>query len=91
MYFDFGSSDRITLSVITDGAAVMQARQWNVRATFIECNSLLRAPDGCLQYYTTATGQVRMLGFPMAPHLADLDYTVCVRSEDGSGSIVVRF
>jgi len=47
------------------------------------------APDGCLQYYTSATGEVRMLGYPMAPHLADLDYTVCVRSEDGAGSIVV--
>ncbi|ODM97023.1 hypothetical protein Ocin01_09656 [Orchesella cincta] len=88
MYLDYGSSDRITLSVITDGAAIPMSRLWNVRATFIECNSLLRAPDGCLQYFTTATAQVKMMGYPMTPHLADLDYTVCVRSEDGAGAIV---
>jgi hypothetical protein len=49
------------------------------------------APDGCLQYYQQATGEVKMLGYPMTPHLADLDYTVCVRSEDGAGSIVVNY
>ncbi|OXA63350.1 hypothetical protein Fcan01_02390 [Folsomia candida] len=75
MYLDYGSSDRITLSVITDGGGVVQARQWNVRLTYLECNSLSR-------------GEVRMLGYPMNAHLADLDYTVCVRSEDGAGSIV---
>lgn len=42
MYLDYGSSDRITMSIITDGAASNKARQWNVRATFIECNSILR-------------------------------------------------
>ena len=47
------------------------------------------APAGCLQYYPTGTGEVRMLAYPMVPHLADLDYTVCVRTEDGSGSITV--
>jgi len=88
MYLDYGSSDRITVSVITDGGALPQSRLWNVRIIYIDCNSLSRAPDGCLQYYMSATGEVKMFGYPMAPHLADLDYTVCVRSEDGAGSIV---
>ncbi|CAG7640722.1 unnamed protein product [Allacma fusca] len=88
MYLDFGSSDRLSMSMITDGAANPSARDWNVKVTYYECNAQLRAPDGCLQYFTAATGQVRMLGYPMAPHLADLDYTVCVRPEDGAGSIV---
>lgn len=42
MYLDYGSSDRITLSVITDGSALSSTRQWNVRVQYLECNSLSR-------------------------------------------------
>ncbi len=48
------------------------------------------APSGCLQYFTKSSGIVKILGYPENPHLAGLQYTICVRKELGAESIFVR-
>ena len=50
---------------------------------------LSTAPSGCLQYRTGVVGQVRILGYPQAPHLGNLGYSVCVRAEDRARGISV--
>lgn len=47
------------------------------------------APAGCLQYFTKSSGTVKILGYPENPHLAGLQYTICVRKELGAESIFV--
>ncbi len=42
VYLDYGSSDRITLSVATDGTTDSSSRNWNVKVSYIECSSRAR-------------------------------------------------
>lgn len=41
------------------------------------------APSGCLQYFTGISGSVRSFNFQGGAHLANMDYSVCIRPEDG--------
>ena len=45
-----GVSNPITLNMVSNGASF--SRSFNIKVTQIYCNSLSRAEDGCLQYYT---------------------------------------
>ncbi|CAL8110369.1 unnamed protein product [Orchesella dallaii] len=82
IYVDFGSSDTITLNLLLGGAS-QRERTWNIEILTIPCNSVARAPTGCLQYYTGVSGVVESFNFQGGMHLANLDYSVCVRMEDG--------
>ena len=48
-----------------------------------------KAPPGCLQYYTEPTGIIQTMNFAEnGRHLANQDYTICIRQEDDHCSIV---
>ncbi|ODN04352.1 Tolloid-like protein 1 [Orchesella cincta] len=82
LYVDFGSSDTITLNLLLGGAS-QKERTWNIEILTIPCNSIARAPTGCLQYFTGVSGVVESFNFQGGMHLANLDYSACVRMEDG--------
>ena len=47
--------------------------------TQVRCNSKLKAPDNCLQYFTESTGTLTSFNFAGGTHLANQDYCMCVR------------
>ncbi|KAK2719153.1 uncharacterized protein LOC136036987 [Artemia franciscana] len=63
-------------------------RYWNIKISQIPCNSMLTAPSGCLQYYTSASGTIRSFNYDTVTpsnsrHLANQDYAICFRMEQG--------
>nr|CAD7262098.1 unnamed protein product [Timema shepardi]CAD7403237.1 unnamed protein product [Timema cristinae] len=62
-------------------------RMWEIKVTQIEFSQ--RAPAGCLQHYQGNTGVIQTMNFgDNGRHLADQDYTICMRQEEGMCSIV---
>ena len=55
MYVDMGlsSNSPVVLTVVTAGASY--SRSFSIKVTQIECDSLSKAVNGCLQYYQVAT------------------------------------
>jgi len=65
----FGSSSTSTTEAFT------------IKITQIECGSRTKAPDGCLQYFTSDTGTISTYNYnaKAGAHLANQDYTMCIR------------
>ena len=64
------------------------SRSWRIKVTQYACDSPGRAPEGCLQYFSGINGNVtsfnwkltdNALGTTFSNHLANLDYSVCIR------------
>lgn len=83
MYVDMGlsSNSPVVLTVVTSGQSF--SRSFSVKVTQIECNSLAKAAEGCLQYFTGVSGQVFSFNYNDATglQLSDTDYSICVRME----------
>ena len=67
------------------GAAIA-TRMWSIRVTQYACDSPVKAPDGCTQYFfdPTGTGVVKTYNFDGGQHLANQKQTICVRRERGN-------
>lgn len=63
------------------------SQKWDISVTMIRCDSVDRAPTGCLQYYTTQTGMVKSFNYNNMVQLNNEDYTVCVRAQVGMRKI----
>ena len=53
---------------------------------------IFSAPDGCLQWYTSATGTISSFDYqfaatPVVQHIANQDYTICIRTNQ----VIIRF
>merc|ERR1711953_343802 len=83
MYVDMGlsSNNPITLTVVSSGNSF--SRSFSIKVTQIECDSLSKASDGCLQYFTGVSGQMFSFNYNNAEglQLSNTDYTMCVRME----------
>ncbi|KAL1117066.1 hypothetical protein AAG570_004394 [Ranatra chinensis] len=83
MYIDVGTghTSTIKLTVLTSGPSF--PRNWKIKICQIRCSSLNRAEDGCLQYHTGVSGQIRSFNYDQATglQLSNQDYSVCIRSE----------
>jgi len=83
MYVDMGlaSNAPIMLTSVTSGASF--SRSFSIKVTQIDCYSLSKANDGCLQYFTGVSGQMRSFNYNDAAglQLSNTDYTMCVRTE----------
>lgn len=83
VYVDMGLSTNnpITLTVVSSGASF--SRSFSIKVTQIECNSLAKASDGCLQYFTGVSGQMFSFNYNDASGLmlSNTDYSICVRTE----------
>jgi hypothetical protein len=67
-------------------------RQFDIRITFIHCQSPYRAPSNCLQYYFDLNGEFKSFNFDYysqanARYLRNLDYAICFRKLPGFCSI----
>lgn len=84
-YFDVDDIDtEISITMKLDRKAV--SRLWEVRV--IQIPFTQRAPAGCLQYHTGATGIIQTMNFAdNGRHLAEQDYSICMRQEEGMCSI----
>jgi len=69
-----------------NGATAATTRSFNIKVTQIACNSVGRAPDGCLQYITdtTSTGIIKTFNFDQGVHLANQFQQICFRREAGN-------
>jgi len=84
-----GANPAATLNIVTDATAF--ARSWKILVRTIECDSPSKAPGGCLQYFTGASGNiVSFNGGETAAMLDDLLYNVCIRREANMCSYTVR-
>ncbi|KAK5642457.1 hypothetical protein RI129_008624 [Pyrocoelia pectoralis] len=83
MYIDSGEGHTapIILSVVTSGPAFM--RTWKIRISQIPCSSRNTGEEGCLQYYTGVSGQIKSFNYDLATglQLSNQDYSICIRTE----------
>lgn len=99
VYVNFNGASSISISFETT-ASVTFNRQWQLQITQLQCDSVARAPAGCLQYYMEDTGVVTSFNYQPAPNsnlnsagvlgsrqLANTQYGICVRMAANQCSI----
>ena len=57
--------------------------EWNIHIMQISCLAQWKPQDGCLQYFTGLTGYVKSFNYDGGYHLANHQYTACIRAERG--------
>ncbi|XP_044758275.1 uncharacterized protein LOC123316323 [Coccinella septempunctata] len=84
-YFDVEDiTNTIEITMILNRKAV--SRLWELTITQIPFSQ--RAPMGCLQYHQGPSGIIQTMNFAdNGRHLADQDYNICIRQEEGMCSI----
>jgi len=58
-------------------------RSWDIRVSQIPCDVDWKPPQGCTQYFTGTTGHVYSYNYQGGVHLANQEYTNCIRQEEG--------
>lgn len=83
VYIDagLGQTNPVTLTFVTSGNSF--ARSWKVRVSQIRCNTIYRAEEGCLQYFTGISGQIKSFNYDPVTglQLSNQDYSICIRME----------
>lgn len=83
VYIDagLGQTNPVTLTFITSGQSF--ARSWKIQISQIRCNTIYRAEEGCLQYFTGISGQIKSFNYdPITGlQLSNQDYSICIRME----------
>ncbi|XP_028170488.1 uncharacterized protein LOC114360114 [Ostrinia furnacalis] len=83
MYVDagIGTTNPVKLTFVTSGNSF--ERMWKVKVTQIPCSTIYKADEGCLQYYTGVSGQLRSFNYDPASglQLSNQDYGICIRME----------
>ncbi|XP_066598600.1 uncharacterized protein [Prorops nasuta] len=83
MYVDvgIGQTNPVTLTFVTSGSSF--GRSWKVRVSQIPCSSIYRADEGCLQYFTGVSGQIKSFNYDPTTglQLSNQDYSMCIRME----------
>jgi len=79
-------SNQFTLSMLLSGSTTN--RYWNIRTSQIPCGTTYTAPSDCLQWFTDAVGTFNSFNYqfiqtPVVQHIANQDYTVCIRTAQG--------
>nr|XP_045592517.1 uncharacterized protein LOC123754303 [Procambarus clarkii] len=92
MYIDVDTvHGPLELSITTVGAGL--ERQWEIKASQIECNSPYSPPANCLQYYTGTQGSFSSFNYASnrnPEYLNNLNYAMCIRKEAGFCSVVYK-
>jgi len=72
-----------TLTSSFGTATTTTTSAFTIKVTQIECSSKLRAPEGCLQYFTASTDIFDTFNYNSGngKHLANQDYCTCIRAE----------
>lgn len=63
VYIDagLGQTNPVTLTFVTSGQSF--ARSWKIQVSQIRCNTIYRAEEGCLQYFTGISGQIKSFNY----------------------------
>jgi len=71
------------LSAVFGSGSTATTSAYTIKITQVLCNSKLKAPQGCLQYFTGTSGTITTYNYNSGSGvlLADQDYSICVRSE----------
>jgi len=71
------------LSAVFGSSSTATTSAYTIKITQVLCNSKLKAPQGCNQYFTGASGTIETYNYNSAAGtlLADQDYSICVRPE----------
>ena len=89
VYVDIGPATGATGTISFNFATTSSTtRQWEVKVTQVPCYQSRGRDSGCLQYHTGITGRFESFNFQETTstsqqHLADQDYDICIRQEDG--------
>ena len=60
---------------------------FNIQVSQIECDVSWKPRSGCSQWFTGVTGTLQSYNFAGGHHLANQDYSICIRAEVGYCSI----
>eukprot|EP00095_Tigriopus_kingsejongensis_P006807 maker-scaffold936_size78930-snap-gene-0.12 protein:Tk06807 transcript:maker-scaffold936_size78930-snap-gene-0.12-mRNA-1 annotation:"hypothetical protein DAPPUDRAFT_311633" len=85
MYFETGNSGNAGELKINMGST--QPTKFRIKASYIECHSLSKPPQGCVQYHTGMVGSIMSFNHAGAQLLAEQSYSICMRQEEGMCSI----
>lgn len=90
MYIHNDGADIVSTIAITLGTDTT-GRKWKIKVTQIECDSMSRAPPGCLQYYTGSTGTIASFNGASTTNqmIAFQEYSACIRTEAGMCSFAM--
>ena len=78
-----GTGALVPNSAFNDTSYV-QNYYWNIKIRQIDCSqpqNPLRAPAGCLQYFTSTVGSIESFNWKMnlSPYPASTDYAICIK------------
>jgi hypothetical protein len=54
-----------------------------IKVTQIECESIWKAPNDCVQYHTGLSGTFRSFNHPTGLITQNSQYSICIRQEEG--------
>lgn len=91
MYIHNDGADPAATITVTLGSSTTAGRKWKIKVTQIECDSMSRAPEGCLQYYTGSTGTISSFNGASTTNamIINQEYSACIRTEAGMCSFSV--
>jgi len=81
MYIPASDTGCNTLNANIGQASTAGTSAFTIKVTQVECGSKRLAPSGCLQYFTQDTDEIQTFNYNNAGgvHLANQDYSICVR------------
>jgi len=81
MYIPASDTGCNTLNGNIGSASTATTSAFTIKVTQVECGSKRLAPSGCLQYFTQDTGTIQTFNYNSGAgvHLANMDYSACVR------------
>lgn len=83
LYFESGRIGSTAGQIdILQGSGAAE-RRYNIKVSYIPCNSRVRAPSGCTQFFTEDTGTISSYNFQGGQLLGDQAYSNCIRQNDG--------
>jgi len=85
MYVPASDTGCNTLNSNIGSASTATTSAFTIKVTQVECGSKRLAPNGCLQYFTQDTGEIQTFNYNSGNgvHLANQDYSACVRDNRG--------
>merc|ERR1739844_364112 len=82
-YYEVGADTTSTLG-FTFGTKIAGTRTFEIKITQYMCDSMMRPPEGCLQYFMGTEGRLSTFNFEENKlHLPSQDYSIRIRQEKG--------
>ncbi|XP_059089973.1 uncharacterized protein LOC131885813 [Tigriopus californicus] len=83
MYIESARTGNTAGSLAIQTGTALGDRRYKIKVTYVDCQSRLRAPSGCAQFFTGVSGTITSYNFQGGEFLRNQDYTHCIRQEEG--------